>query len=89
MDKDSRGRGHYYTLEPTGRREVEFRLARSSYEDLVQSPAMLTALRNAQEIAGSHTMATRGEILVYFEQVMALRKAKAAAEREKEELVEN
>ncbi|KAL9632740.1 MAG: hypothetical protein Q9164_005132 [Protoblastenia rupestris] len=84
VGQDSIGRGYYHALEPTGNRAGEYRLERASYDDVIQLPAMITALRNSGQIALAHLSASRAEILVYFRQVMRLRRLTMARQNERE-----
>ena len=84
IGQDSIGRGYYHALEPTGNRAGEYRLERTSYDNVIQLPAMITALKNSGQIALAHLSASRAEILVYFQQVMHLRRLAMARQNKKE-----
>ena len=74
---DCHNNARFYALQPTGRRIGGFRLDRASYDDVDQSPAMLTVLRNLGEIAPAHMSASRREMKVYYEVMTAQREADA------------
>ena len=77
MCVDCRNHANFYTLQPTNRRIGGFRLERASYDNVNQSPAMLTVLRSVGELAPAHVHASREEMKAYYEVVMSQRDADA------------
>ena len=77
MCVDCRNHANFYALQPTNRRIGGFRLERASYDDVNQSPAMLTVLRSVGELAPAHVRASREEMKAYYEVVMSQRDADA------------
>ena len=77
MCVDCRNHANFYALQPTGSRIGGFRLDRASYDDVDQSPAMLSVLRNIGEIAPAHMRASRDEMKAYYEVMIAQREVDA------------
>ena len=77
MCVDCRNHANFYALQPTGCPIGGFRLDRASYDDVDQSPAMLTVLRNIGEIAPAHMRASRDEMKAYYEVMIAQREGEA------------
>ena len=77
MCVDCRNHANFYALQPTGCRIGGFRLDRASYDDVDQSPAMLSVLRNIGEIAPAHMRASRDEMKAYYEVMIAQREVDA------------
>ena len=77
MCVDCRNHANFYALQPTGSRIGGFRLDRASYDDVDQSSAMLSVLRNIGEIAPAHMRASRDEMKAYYEVMIAQREVDA------------
>ena len=69
MGLDVRNRANFYALEPSHTQIEHFRLRRLNYDDIDQSPVVLTRLRNANEIAANHVRASRDELKMYYKLV--------------------
>lgn len=66
------GRGLYHAIEPMPGQAGRARLRQIGFDDVTQSPDMITRMRAFELIAGARQLASREEVKEYYAQIMNL-----------------